>query len=406
MAKCCKVISFGKINKKFFILMIIGTIIYALLDHLKTILKFSDENKHPIIFTISFSLAKCLFSIILFFFLKFKKNSAANINFTILEKKGRKLEVSKRQKFLWILLVSYINFTSNILYSIFCLDVNYLNDINTWLVDILSLALFSRFILKKKLYRHHFLSIIIFIPFIALDFTFDMMSYNGAFIRSLVNNLTHIIINLTYVLYKYFMLVKCINYYEILTYEGIIELFLGIVTIIITTYIGYIDNFLDFIYDIDKIQIIYLIIFIFLQFFYYLIIVKIIDIFTAFHTFLFSLFSELLFSFLNLILYNTISFSLLNKSIKKPLYAYILNVILISTCNFAIMVYLEWIELNFCNLSGKIKKNLEIRAQKEFKYEIGYSYSDDSISIKGYSLDVFKDEEEDEAVTFENDEIK
>ena len=132
--------------------------------------------------------------------MKFKRNTAADINFAILEKKGSKLEVSKRQKFSWILLVSFIDFTSNILYSIYCLDVNYLNDINTWLVDILSLALFSRFILKIKLYRHHFLSIIIFIPFIALDFTFDMMSYNGAFIRSFMNNLTHIIFNLTYVL--------------------------------------------------------------------------------------------------------------------------------------------------------------------------------------------------------------
>ena len=237
MSKCCNVISFGKINKKLFILMIIGTIVYALLDYLKTLLKFSEGNKHPIIFTISFALAKSLFFIILIFFMKYKRNTAADINFSIIEKKGSKIDVSKPQKFSWILLVSFIDFTSNILYSIYCLDVNYLNDINTWLVDILSLALFSRFILKIKLYRHHFLSIIIFIPFIALDFTFDMMSYNGAFIRSFMNNLTHIIFNLTYVLYKYFMLVKYINYYEILTYEGIIEIFLGIITLA-TTYMS------------------------------------------------------------------------------------------------------------------------------------------------------------------------
>ena len=57
------------------------------------------------------------------------------------------------------------------------------------------------------------------------------------------------------------------------------------------------------------------------------------------------------------------------------------------------MVYLEIIELNFCYLSSKIKKNLERTAKKESEADIDTEsiISEDNISIKGYSLDLIEE---------------
>ena len=60
--------------------------------------------------------------------------------------------------------------------------------------------------------------------------------------ESIIEYLYHIFFNLTNVLYKYYMNIKYINCYEILTFEGIIELFLFIITSIITISIRYTDE--------------------------------------------------------------------------------------------------------------------------------------------------------------------
>ena len=208
MSKCHNIISFGKLNVKLFILIIIGTTVYAFLDNLKSSLIMSDENKHPIIFTICLSLAKSFFFILLILYVKFSRNKASDINFSITDKKSNKTIVSKREKFLWIFLVSVIGFVTTILYTIFCFEGNYLNDINTWLFDILFLSLFSRLLLNLRLYKHHYLSIIIIGTFSFFDLTFDIIYYKGNALKSIMNYLTHILFNLTYVLYKYFMLVN------------------------------------------------------------------------------------------------------------------------------------------------------------------------------------------------------
>ena len=325
-------------------------------------------------------------------YVKCSRNKALDINFSIKDKRINKIIPSKREKFLWIFLVSIIVFLTTILYTIFCFDSNYLNDINTWLFDILFLSLFSRFILKLRLYKHHFLSIIMIGAFSFIDLSFDIIYYKGNFLKSIMNNLTHILFNLSYVLYKYFMLFKYLNYIEIVTFEGIIELFFGIITLIITTSIGY-DNFMEFIYSINKNEVLYHILFVFLEFLYYLIVIKIIDNYSAFHIFLFNLSSELLISLINLILSKAIGFSILSKTISKPSYVFIINIIIIIVCIFSIMIYLEIIELNFFNLSSKIKRHLEKKAKIEAESDLETEsiISEDDISIKGYSLNVINE---------------
>ena len=190
------------------------------------------------------------------------------------------------------------------------------------------------------------------------------------------------------------MLVKYLNYNEILTFEGIIELLFGIITLIITTNAGY-DNFMEFVYNININEVLYHLLFVFLEFLYYLIVIKIIDNYSAFHIFLFNLSSELLISLVNLPLSKTIGFSILSKTISKPSYVFVINIMVICVCIFAIMVYLEIIELNFCNLSSKIKRNLEEKAKIETETDIDAVsiISEDNISIKGYSLDLIKEKQ-------------
>ena len=166
MSKYCKIISFGKQNKKYFILIAIGALIYSTHDLLKSFLEiFPKEIEHPIIFTICYSISKCLFFIFFPIYHIINKRKKADNNASMIENnilyKRRFQKVTKIEQFLWILLATAIDFSDVILFTIFCINIHYLYDLNTWIFDILSLTLSSLFILKIKLYKHHFFSIII-----------------------------------------------------------------------------------------------------------------------------------------------------------------------------------------------------------------------------------------------------
>ena len=64
-----------------------------------------------------------------------------------------------------------------------------------------------------------------------------------------ISFVTDIMFSLTFVLYKYYMLIKYINPYEIMFYEGVFELIFSIITLIITTSIDKLDNFVTFFKD-------------------------------------------------------------------------------------------------------------------------------------------------------------
>jgi len=90
-----------------------------------------------------------------------------------------------------------------------------------------------------KLYKHHYLSMIIII-IIGIVYNFAFGNIDTEILS--LNYKWHIIyffaegtFSILYVLYKFFMLKKYINLYEILFFQGLIELILGIITLIITT---------------------------------------------------------------------------------------------------------------------------------------------------------------------------
>ena len=67
--------------------------------------------------------------------------------------------ISWKEKLLWILLVSFIDFVGYLFSAIYFLEnENYVDTLQT---NIIFMAIFAYFILKMKLYRHHILCIII-----------------------------------------------------------------------------------------------------------------------------------------------------------------------------------------------------------------------------------------------------
>ena len=190
MPRKCTKISLGKIDHKIF-LILVGAIFQAVLTFIEDqTINFSGKNKHPIIYTIIYSLGLCL-NFILLIILKFRNKSAKNI-FIEIEKdkekhsfhallldkdKSKSLMINtsvntytmpikhtkKKKKYLWILLVSVIDYIAYVFYSIFWIGID--NYINIWGIVIGFISIFSYKILQMKLFRHHYLCIIIIIIF-------------------------------------------------------------------------------------------------------------------------------------------------------------------------------------------------------------------------------------------------
>ena len=117
MSTGCKLISFGKINK--YILLVLSAAIFKTGESiLKKYTKFSSEIRIKIIdlnniFIVFFYSLGLLLSIILYFIYNiYNKTEKAKIKSTI--KYKQKETVSKLKKFLWIILISVIDFISKV----------------------------------------------------------------------------------------------------------------------------------------------------------------------------------------------------------------------------------------------------------------------------------------------------
>ena len=179
MSKKCNLISIGEINR-YILFIFIGSIFYAFLTLLKDESKFFNEENslHPIIFNITYSLGLSLSIFLLIIYKIYNKrkndNKLQKTNFI----KKQKLEVDVKRKLLWILLVSIIDFIASVLCFNYWVGEN--SDLNTSTLDILFITLFSHLILKEKLFKHHYLSIItIMILGLLLNLINDKFSYEN-----------------------------------------------------------------------------------------------------------------------------------------------------------------------------------------------------------------------------------
>ena len=217
------------------------------------------------------------------------------------------------------------------------------------------MSLFSYLLLKTKLYKHHYLSIILLVVFgIIHNFIadhFTVVSLKENYIGHIINFFAEGIFNILYVLYKFFMIKKFIKSYEILFFQGLIESIIGIIMLTITTkYYPKLDSFNMYIENIEGKEIFVFISLIFINFVTFVTIFIIIDIFTPFHIFLLNNLSEIIFGFFD-------------GTFKIEIYLKIIYYIFIIISIIIVLVFIEIIQLNFCGLSTMTKKNIEERAR-------------------------------------------
>ena len=391
MSSKCTLITLGKTNR-FLILILIGGILRTSLTFVESFSKFfSEQNLHPIIYTMTYSIGLSLsfiFLIIYKILSKSKKNKVVNplqtdqlISHTMtLPPTIHIRQISIKEKFLWILLTSVIDF---IAYSLFCIYwINFDNYLNTWAFTMIFMSLFSRWILKIKLYKHHYLGIItVIIVGFLYNFIlgkFDKENFENNYSSYLSFFFTETLFSLLNVLYKYYIHKKYIKSYEILFIEGIIEFILGIITLVITTSIGVLDNYYDFIEQLDKNELTILFFLTLIQFLLYTFQIIIIDLFSPFHVFLLKIITEfiLFFGF-----YENIN-----------VWTSILIVFCIFICIFMILVFIEIIDINFLGLSTMTKKNIELRALLDVKDD-DKDEENGRIDYKGYIINLKEDED-------------
>ena len=392
MVKKCNIISLGKINKNIFIVLLGGALYTGTTYVLKQSEFFGGEvNKYPVIFTLMHSLSLCLsFIFLIIYYIKNKKKNSKSIpNLIENNYKDRrdkdKAKLSWKKKLLWILLVAVLDF--------FCyLFSNFSGSSNEFYLGIMQInlifmAIFSYLILKMKLYKHHYLCIffillkciIYFIVFkVFKDFTQESI------VPLVIGFITEISFCLVYILYKYYMQIKYMIPYEIMFFQGLIELLFSIITLIITTKCNFLDNFFVFKSEVNRKEIAIIIFMIILHFLYMIILYKTIEIFSPFYIFISVLLSEYTVFFVNIKILNTGQI--------------ISGIILMVFCSFMILIFVEIIELNFCGLSTMTKKNIELRARidsmitndNDINQDINGDNDDEEtfIDLKDYTFDV------------------
>ena len=356
--KCrCNIISIGNINR-YILLIILGAFFKALKDYIKSLSKELDWKKskkqHPVIITINYAMGLCLSFIFFIIYKIYNKQKNKNIfhldNMVHINNK----EITNKEKFFWILYGSVFDFFANLIYA-----YEWIKEVDFfcfWPSNLGIMSLFSYLILKMKLYRHHYLSIIIITTFgiihnlIALNFDKErfLQNYKGYIIYFSSES----IFNILYVLYKFFMLKKSIKSYGILSFQGLIEFILGVIILAITTkYFPQFDSFETYNNCMDWKEGIIFFSLIVINFLTFLTIFIILDILTPFHILLQNIFSDIINGFIAQT-YNS------DKAYIPIIYCHL---IIISI--FMILVFIEIIQLNFCGLSTFTKKNIEERAK-------------------------------------------
>lgn len=362
MAIKCRVITCGKINKKI-ILIIVGGLVYSLHLYIESESEIfgGNTNEFPVIYTMMYSICLCLSFSLLLIFNVYSKKKKEKITSSLIEDKGniifekndtiKKKIISWKEKLLWIFLVSIIDYIAYLFSSIYWLDNG--NYVDTLQTNIIFMSIFAYLILKLKLHKHHYLCIsVIIIRSIAYTIIFNVYkkdpSKKNDIVPYIVSFVTEIAFSLTYVMSKYFMLIKYIHPFEIMFFEGIFELFFSIMTLIISSRIGKLDNISHFLEKFKYMEVFILISWIIVNFIYHAILFKVIDIFSPFYIHISILLSEFLSFFVKL-----------DRLSIGQLIFYIISFIV---CPFMILVFLEIIELNFCGLSEMTAKNIELRA--------------------------------------------
>ena len=170
-----KIISLGKTNKFLFLILVAGVLFISLIFVENFSKSFTEQKKHPVIYTLTYSIGLSLSFILLIIYKIRNKRNNKNLNSLLFNKTSKtdaitiktvftpSKQITKTQKLLWIFLISVINYFAYILLCVFWINLD--NYLNTWGFNLIVMSVFSYFLLKIKLYRHHYLAIIFIIIF-------------------------------------------------------------------------------------------------------------------------------------------------------------------------------------------------------------------------------------------------
>ena len=242
---------------------------------------------------------------------------------------------------------------------------------NFWIFDSFLILLFSFLILKIKVYKHHFFSLIMII---IIGIILNIINYydnNVTFLHVFVTLMTEIFYCLENVICKLAFDVKFCTPYEVCFFVGLFELIIFTLLLIFFSNVSisgsenmnhlneeYIDNFSVY---IDKINLNEILIFILSMFgrgIFILFGYVLVNDFTPLHIVLILIIGEISFAF--------------NNEYNWKLY---LKIVFFLFLIFFILIFLEIIELNLCGLQQNTKKNIIDRSEKE-ETEIGSVNSD------------------------------
>ena len=295
-------------------------------------------------------------------------------------------EVKKWHKYKLIIIASLFDFIQTLLTFIFCQNCIY----NLWIFDILFNSLFSYLILKTKLYKHQYFSMVIII---ILGFGLNIIE----FFKSEGNNtikpveiitkfITEIFFCLNIVVNKYNMETYFSNPYEICMWEGIIDFILILIVLLIFNKIGitientkYPDNYYEYKKNFDNNDISLIVLAFIVNFIYNLSILVTCDNFTPYHVLIILIIHECYYYL----------------KADENIFLNIFGFFILSIIFFMFLFFIEVLEFNSFDISINTKKNIGLRADSEINLNFRKSNlsdeseeeieEDKSISLAGVS---------------------
>ena len=358
----------GMIDKKL-IPMILGSL-SCFLNRLLNRYKDSLLFKNPILTNISISSSK-IFAIIPLIVTKLRskqiqdnKNEKGNINNSLEYIYTNEKELITRGRWKYIIL-SIIVFFFNQLFFVLTIKVRS----NTTILNILITSIFCYIFFKIKLYRHHYLSIILIVitglvtDLILENLQYDLSNNLGLFFIRL---LRETIYSLTSVIDKYIMETKFVSVYELLLYHGISHVILFILFAIIDYNYFHIDDYEEYFSKFNTMELLVLFGVLITQFGLNLYILITNRDNTPCHVFIIFVFGQLAYY--------------INFSGTSIIVIFCLILIL-----FFSLIFNEIIEINCFGLSINTKRNIRLRANKENVVEMIIS------KVDSYDYDYFSE---------------
>ena len=360
-----KCITFGKIDKKLLIPVIGGlvTLIYKYIVKYNPKYKIATQNPFLLDIYAAFSM---ILAIIPHLILKNRSKKDSNNQRKLIEHSKLNIELivddydifdrTKFAKFRFIFYSTVFDFAQSLLYSLFALN----NSFNLWNFDILLFSLFSYLMLKTKLYRHQYISMIIIIILgfglnITEAYKDDTENTSSAFEITMIF-ISEMCYSLSIVIIKYNMEKNYCGPYEVCIWEGAIGFIINLICLIAFNLSGltidgikYPDNIIEYVENFNYNDFIVCFTITIAHFFVNTSLLLTCHYFTPTHT---------------LIIFIIKDCHLYLRS-SENVFLNISGFLILILIALSFLIFIEIIEINICNISYNTKKNIEIRSRKE-----------------------------------------